>query len=301
MSSNIVAISGSVSAQIQNEWSRERIELVKRMFCKGATDDELALFVGTCKKLGLSPEARQIFAMKRWDNKDKREVMSIQVSVDGLRLAAERNGRYDGQTPAEWCGENGDWMDVWFSSAYPMAARVGVYIKGISKPLYAAAHWAEYVQTTKDGEPTAMWKKMPRLMLAKCAESLALRKAFPQDLSGIYTQEEMQQAVKSNVENAQLEKLINAFESLYEKKTGKKHLSIIYLIEDICGGKKLNEIDELDLKALRSLHSDLLSDKTNFQELTASLYPPKSKAPEIIDGAIENMANQKADDELSGL
>lgn len=182
-------MSTEISAQA-NEWNRDRIELVKRTFCKGATDDELNLFIATCKRLGLSPEARQIFAVKRWDNQEKKMIMSIQTSIDGHRLVAERTGQYEGQTDPEWCGEDGVWRNVWLNQTSPKAARVGVYKKGFRNPIYSTAHWEEFCQINKEGAPTAMWRKMPRLMLAKCAESSALRKAFPNELSAVYTSDE---------------------------------------------------------------------------------------------------------------
>ena len=157
--------------------------LVARTVAKGCSSDELSLFGAICKRTGLDPFARQIYAIKRGG------VMTTQVSIDGARLVAQRSGEYAGQVGPFWCGADGVWVDVWLAKTPPMAAKVGVHRRGFEQTLFAVAIWSEYAQTQGN-----MWAKFPSVMLAKCAEMIALRRAFPAELSGLYSTEEMSQA-----------------------------------------------------------------------------------------------------------
>lgn len=167
------------------EFSEDNIKLIKAQIAPKATDNELKLFLYQAQRTGLDPLARQIYAIHRW--MDGSEKMVIQTSIDGFRIVAERSGNYAGQSEPEFVMDGNKLV----------AAKIRVYkFRGENRyeAAVGVAYFDEYKQVKKDGQLMSMWGKMPFTMLAKCAEALALRKAFPQDLSGLYTGDEMEQS-----------------------------------------------------------------------------------------------------------
>lgn len=182
----VVPHSGQSAPALQHKQpglNAEQVELIKRTIAKGSTTDELKLFIAQCNRTGLDPFARQIYAIKQGG------ALKTLVSIDGFRLIAERSGKYAGQTEPEWCGDDGKWHTIWVEKGPPFGARVGVLRSDFKQPLYAVARFASYNQSSGPN-----WSRMPDVMLSKCAEALALRKAFPQELSGLYTGDEMREA-----------------------------------------------------------------------------------------------------------
>ncbi len=171
------------------QFNPDQLRIVRETVAKGTSAEQFALFIEVCKVSGLNPFARQIYAIVRGG------VMTVQTSIDGYRLLAERSGRYGGQIGPEWCGDDGAWKDVWLADAPPVAARVGVLRKDFERPVWGVAKYKSYAVSSN-----ALWQKMPDTMLAKCAEALALRKAFPSEMSGVYTKEEMDQADRDVVD-----------------------------------------------------------------------------------------------------
>src|ERR1051325_6605851 len=158
-------------------WDANKVQLIKDTVAKETTDDELMLFMMTAKRTGLDPFARQIYCIKRNDRMLGRKVASIQTSIDGYRLIADRTNKYaPGQEPIYRYTDDGHLISA---TSYVKKLAGGTWHE-----VAATAYYDEYAQETP------LWKRMPRNMLAKCAEALALRRAFPAELSGLYTSDE---------------------------------------------------------------------------------------------------------------
>jgi len=181
----------------QTDWTPEQGAVLRQSGIDNqVAPAELSAFLHLCQRTRLDPFSRQIYLIGRWDSRQQRKVYTPQTSIDGYRVIAHRAcaeaGHSLGYEDTLWCDKDGRWRDVWLSDAPPAAAKVTVIRNGMR--FSAVARYSEYVQTKKGGEPSGLWGKMPATMTAKCAEALALRMAFPHDLAGVYTAEEMAQA-----------------------------------------------------------------------------------------------------------
>ncbi len=167
-------------------YDTSKIELVKDTIARGASDDELMLFLHLAQRSGLDPFSRQIYLIERRQQIDGqwKTTRQPQTGIDGLRLIADRTDRYTpGREPAYTYDATGNLLTA--------TAYVKKWVRGEWHEIAATAHYDEYVGKTGKGDITRMWAEKPHIMLAKCAEALALRRAFPAELSGLYTADEM--------------------------------------------------------------------------------------------------------------
>lgn len=181
----------------QTEWTPAQEAVLRQSGIDDSVSPaELSSFLHLCQRTQLDPFSRQIYLIGRWNNQAGRKVFTPQTSIDGYRVIAHRAAGTShhslGYDDTLWCGPDGAWRDVWLADEPPAAAKVTVIRNG--ERFSAVARFTEYAQTTNQGKLTRMWASMSATMIAKCAESLALRKAFPHDLAGVYTAEEMAQA-----------------------------------------------------------------------------------------------------------
>jgi phage recombination protein Bet len=176
----------------QTQWTPDQHAALTQLGLADATEADLKVLMHQSQRTGLDPFSRQIYMIGRKDRDAPGGIKwTIQTGIDGFRIIADRRPEYRGQVGPEWCGDDGVWRDVWVSAKHPAAARVGVLRSDFDQPIYGVAMSREYAQHKYGGELTAMWSGKGALMIAKCAEALALRKAFPHDLSGLVTDDEM--------------------------------------------------------------------------------------------------------------
>lgn len=198
------------------KWGDKQLALIRKTVAKDCTPTEFDWFIEICRGYGLDPLRRQIYAFVfHADKPDKRQLIPV-VSIGGLRAMAERTGNYrpdDKPARFEMCAPDADTNPQGL-----LRAEVTVYKRAHGEwfPVVAEAYWSEFAPLKErwvDNKPSGKlyldpkkdgWHRMPRLMLAKCAEALALRKAWPDDFAGIYEESEIDRAHSIDVTPSEL-------------------------------------------------------------------------------------------------
>lgn len=170
------------------EFSPQQIQVLKNTICRGASDAELQLFTYACQDTGLDPFLKQIWAImrnvKQPDGTYEKQ-LTIQIGIDGYRVMRDRIRDqagvplFEGMDGPQWSDDGVEWFD--FPAPKPAYARVSIWRRGISRPFVAVARGAAYEQDSP------LWGKMYAEQLAKCAEALGLRRAFPAEMSKLPT------------------------------------------------------------------------------------------------------------------
>jgi phage recombination protein Bet len=179
----------------QQTWTEQQKALIMSTVAPKCTPQQFMLFLEIAKKTGLDPLRKQIYAVIYGDQ------MVVQTSIDGYLSMAARTGKYGGTCDAQLFVrlKDGSKMTVPHSEYDPeehtiISGTIGVRRTDRPEPEYSTALFRSYVNTDRNGKPNSFWATMPDVMTLKCALAKALRLAFPDDLSGIYTHEEMGQA-----------------------------------------------------------------------------------------------------------
>ncbi len=267
----------------QQEWSAPQLAALGSMgINKSVPTADLMLFLSYAQRTGLDPFSKQIYLVPRRDGDGTR--WTIMAGIDGLRIVAQRTGEYEGRTGPEWF-DGTRWLDVWTQDRPPLAARVGVRRRGFVEPLRAVVMWKEY------GGTKANWRTMPAHMLAKVAETHALRAAFPHDLSGLYTQDEMDQSERQG-----------HLPSAADVPLPPPPLSVEELVLSVTMARTEGELRQCwqQASAAKALQSDVDSPWSEGQVLTLAeliseareriLNPPAEPVDGVVDGELVESA-----------
>jgi phage recombination protein Bet len=162
-------------------WDEKTRRIILGTVARGLSPADAAHFEAVCESTGLDPLRREIYAVARGGK------VSIQTGIDGYLALANRSGQLDG-LEVIYYGADGVANEVWVTKTPPAACLVRVWRRGCARPFTASCRYDAYRQ------PGQMWDRFPETMLAKCATTLALRRAFADQISGIASADEMDQA-----------------------------------------------------------------------------------------------------------
>jgi len=162
------------------QWTQEQVDLIKRTCVpsgEAPPNDAFAVFLHVCKQTGLDPMLREAWLISR-RAKDARgnwvNTWQTMAGRDGYLAAAHRTGELRGITTRVYPED---------ASKPPTHATCIVHRAGWTAPVEVTVAFREYASQGP------LWQGKPRTMIAKVAESHALRRAF--SLHGTYSPEEL--------------------------------------------------------------------------------------------------------------
>ena len=198
------------TSKAEFDWAAVRSLPENRGLSKEDFESLKAMFIG----LGLNPFSRHLTPMRR---KGRTQFVT---TIDGLRAMAAMTGEFEGCETTLWAGPDGIWRDLWIDRAPPFAAKCAVWRRGFRSACEGVALWSAYAPE----EPAGWWAKGPAHMIAKCAEALALRRAFP-DVAALYTREEMEHQEEAPAPAPKKEMRVSADEAREASRRGlwKRH------------------------------------------------------------------------------
>lgn len=200
--------------KITDRFSSPQVSLIQRMN-PDCNADEFNQFMHVAASLGLDPLKKQVYAFVFSKDKPDQRRMSIIIGIDGFRSIAKRSGDYRPDDKAPRIVTDPELIDPLANPQGIVSAEVTVYqwTHGDWHPVTAVAYWTEYAplvdgswdwvdgkrKFTKHDKPVLdpkkdNWRKMPKLMLVKCAEAAAIRRGWPEDLSAVHSDEELDRA-----------------------------------------------------------------------------------------------------------
>lgn len=263
----------------------EQIELLKQTYAKGASDIEFKMLFAVAQRVGADPFRKEIYLIPFWDTEARRMGRTPVVGIDWYRKQAGKSQNYAGQGETEFgpdANTNG--------CVHPEWAITPIFNHKFSQPIRVKCFWTEVAKISKEGSAVSNWKSMPHTMLAKCSEAQGIRKAFPEEVGGVYIEEEIIPA-QSYIEAEPVKTNIQAVEALPEVDTLKiDHLKFLletcnktvevflgYLKKDSLSDLTDQEVDTWITKFEKEIEAQLITvvkeveDKTKEMEEEVSL------------------------------
>lgn len=259
---------------IEDIYSQSDLQAIKNQYAPDLKEDQFKVYLLTCNRLGLDPAKRQVYGIMRGNK------LSIEISIDGFRYIADSTN----------CYAPGDSEILYDKQGKIIGAKVWVK-KIVQGQVFAFSEIALISEYMPD-KNNFMWKKMPHRMIAKCAEALALRRAFPNKLSGIYCREEMQQADNQTIIPADIEKsetivvnrTLNNEEMQQIKELVSYDLHIIKRIIQRFNVIKFSDLMQSDFEIIKQYSNNLIISPLQLNKLANII--AKSSDPEKTEKVI---------------